>query len=62
MTGNKRISNGSSETAAIEILNGRPIIALDDKAYDSFIASLDAPMEANARLKELIARRPSWER
>ena len=33
----------SSEAAAIEVLNERPVIALDDEAWDDFVAALDAP-------------------
>ena len=35
--------------AAIETLNERPVIALDVKAYDAFVAVLDAPVESNDR-------------
>ena len=52
----------SSEAAAIETLNERPVIALDDEAYDAFVAALDAPIQPNDRLKERFARRPLWER
>lgn len=52
----------SSEAAAIETLNERPVIALDDKAYDAFVAVLDAPVESNVRLKEQFTRQPLWER
>ena len=52
----------SSEAAAIETLSERPIIALDDEAYDAFVAALDAPVAPNARLKRQLARRPQWER
>ncbi len=52
----------SSEAAAIETLNERPVIALDDEAYDAFVAALDAPVQPNNRLKERFARRPLWER
>ena len=52
----------SSEAAAIETLNERPVIALDDAAYDAFVAALDAPVEPNQRLKERFARKPLWER
>lgn len=51
----------SSETAAIEVLSERPIIALADEAYDAFIAALDAPVETNDRLRKLLARTPLWE-
>ena len=52
----------SSEAAAIETLVERPIIALDDEAYDAFVAALDAPVASNDRLKRQLARRPQWER
>ena len=52
----------SSEAAAIETLNERPVIALDDEAYDAFVAALDAPIQPNDRLKERFGRQPLWER
>ena len=51
----------SSEVAALITLSKSSVIALEDEAYDAFIAALDAPVEANARLKELFARPPLWE-
>ena len=52
----------SSEAAAIETLNERPVIALDDEAWDDFIAALDAPVELDPAVKERYARRPRWDR
>ncbi len=52
----------SSETAAIEILNERPVICLDDKAWDDFIAALDAPVEIDPAVKARYARAPQWDR
>ena len=52
----------SSEAAAIETLNERPIIALDDEAWDAFVAALDAPVAPDPALKERYARRPQWDR
>ena len=52
----------SSEAAAIETLNERPVITLDDEAYDAFVAALDAPVQPNDRLKKRFARQPLWER
>ena len=52
----------SSEAAAIEILNERPVIALDDKAWDDFVAALDAPVEIDPDVKARYARRPPWDR
>ena len=52
----------SSEAAAMETLNERPIIALDDESYDAFVAVLDAPVQPNDRLKERFAQPPLWER
>lgn len=51
----------SSEAAAIETLNERPIIALDEKAWDAFAAALDAPVEPDATVRKRFARRPAWE-
>ena len=52
----------SSEAAAIETLNERPIIALDDEAWDAFVAALDAPVMPHDRLKRQLTRRPLWQR
>ena len=52
----------ASEAAAIDALSERPVIALDDEAYDAFLAALDAPAEPNVRLRERLERRPHWER
>ena len=52
----------SSEAAAIEILNERPVIALDDEAWDDFVAALDAPVELDPAVKARYARRPQWNR
>ncbi len=48
----------SSEAAAIDVLNERPIIALDDQAWDDFVAVLDAPVEIDPAVKACYARRP----
>ena len=50
----------ASEEAAIEVLNERPIIALDDDAWDAFAAALDAPAEPDPALKARFARQPQW--
>ena len=52
----------ASEAAALEALNERPVIVLDDEAYDAFVAALDAPDEPSAHLREVAARRPLLER
>ena len=52
----------SSEAAAIEVLNERPVIVLDDEAWDDFIAALDAPVEIDPAVKERYARKPQWDR
>ena len=52
----------SSEAAAIETLNERPIIALDDEAWNAFVAALDAPVESDPAVKERYTRRPQWDR
>ncbi len=52
----------SSEAAAIEILNERPVIALDDEAWDDFVAALDAPVKPDPAVKARYARTPQWNR
>ena len=52
----------SSEAAAIEVLNELPVIALDDGAWDDFVAVLDAPVELDPAVKARYARRPHWDR
>lgn len=52
----------SSEAAAIKILNERPVITLDNEAWDDFVAALDAPVELDPSIKERFARRPQWDR
>ena len=52
----------SSEAAAIEILNERPVIALGDEAWDDFLAALDASVELDPAVKARYARPPQWDR
>lgn len=52
----------SSEAAAVEVLNERPVIALDDEAWEGFVAALDAPVEPDPAVRERYARRPQWDR
>ena len=52
----------ASEDAALEALIERPVIVLDDEAYDDFLAALDAPERPSDRLREQAARQPPWER
>ena len=52
----------SSEAAAVEILNERPVIALDDAAWDDFVAALDSPLELDPAVKARYARGTQWDR
>ncbi len=52
----------ASELAAVEILNQRPVIILDDKAWDDFAATLDAPVDIDPSVKARYARAPQWTR
>ena len=38
-----------------ETLNERPVIALDDEAWDDFVAALDAPVELDLAVKARVA-------
>lgn len=46
---------------SIETVNERPVIALDDEAWEAFVAALDAPVEPDAAVRARYARRPSWD-
>ena len=52
----------SSEAAAIEILNEHPVIALDEEAWEAFVAALDAPVALDPAVKARYARTPQWAR
>lgn len=52
----------SSEAAAVEMLNERHVITLDDEAWDDFVATLDAPVKIDPAVKAGYARRPQWDR
>ena len=52
----------SSEAAAIEILNERPVIVLEDENWDDFVTALDAPVELNFDVKSRYAHLPRWTR
>ena len=51
----------SSEAAAIEVLNEHPVIALDDEAWEDFVAALAAPVKIDPAVKARYARQPQWE-
>ena len=53
---------GASEAAAIETLNERPAIVLDEEAWDAFTAALDAPVEPDPAVKARFGQRPQWDR
>ena len=52
----------SSEAAAIETLNERPIIALEEEAWNAFAAALDAPVETDPAVRARFSRAPQWKR
>ena len=38
------------------------VIALDDEAWDDFVAALDAPVAIDPAVKARYARKPLWDR
>ena len=38
------------------------MITVSPEAYDEFVKLLDAPPQPNERLRELMKRKPSWEK
>lgn len=50
----------AARRAAEEVLLDRLIIHVDQKAYDEFLARLDAPPNPNERLKKMLRTPPVW--
>jgi uncharacterized protein (DUF1778 family) len=48
--------------AAFDALADRRTFELDEKRWKEFMAALGAPPKDNPRLRELLARKPAWER
>ncbi len=60
----KTVSDFVREAALREAQNAlldRTAIELDAAGWERFVAALDAPPAPNARLRELLARKPAWE-
>ena len=52
----------ASEAAAIETLNERPVITLDDEAYGAFLRSPRYARRTRRSLKRTLRAQPLWER
>ena len=52
----------TSGAASVETLDERSALALDDEAWDAFVAALDAPVAPDPAVKKRFARRPQWDR
>ena len=46
---------------AEEVILDQQLIAVDEKAYDKFVALLDAPPAKNPRLQALMEKKAPWE-
>jgi uncharacterized protein (DUF1778 family) len=51
----------SARRQAEDALLDQRVFALDAKAYDAFLALLNAPTKPNGRLVELMSRKAPWE-
>ena len=51
----------SREAAAVEILTERPVIALDDEAWDNFVSALDSPVELDPAVKARYMGPSQWD-
>jgi uncharacterized protein (DUF1778 family) len=51
----------SARRQAEDALLDQRVFALDARAYDAFLALLNAPTKPNARLVELMSRKAPWE-
>ena len=47
---------------AEDVLLDRRLFSLNERAYQAFVTALDAPTQGNPKLKELLRRKPIWER
>jgi uncharacterized protein (DUF1778 family) len=52
----------SSLHAAVDTLADRRVFVLDEARWKAFLAELDRPPADNPRLRELLARKPAWQR
>jgi uncharacterized protein (DUF1778 family) len=52
----------SARARAEETILDQRLFALDDKAYNEFLAMLDAPAKPNEALRARMKRKPAWER
>jgi len=51
----------SARRQAEDVLLDQRVFALNAKAYDAFLAQLNAPTKPNAGLVELMSRKAPWE-
>lgn len=49
-------------TEATNVLLGQRLFFADEKEYNSFLALLDAPMNDNSGLKDLLQSKSPWEK
>ena len=47
---------------AQEDLYDQPVLPVDEKTYQAFLAALDAPVAENPRLRELLATPAPWQK
>jgi uncharacterized protein (DUF1778 family) len=52
----------TARSKATEILLGQRLFALNGAEWSDFTSALDASTPANAKLKELLGRKPAWDR
>ncbi len=50
----------ASEQRAVDVLLDRSVITVDPETYAAFVERLDAPPEANERLRRTITTVPPW--
>ena len=52
----------SARARAEETILDQRLFALDDNAYNEFLAMLDAPAKPDKALRARMKRKPAWER
>jgi uncharacterized protein (DUF1778 family) len=46
---------------AVASMSERPLVQLDDEAYDAFMSALEAPANPSDRLRDLLSRSAPWD-
>jgi uncharacterized protein (DUF1778 family) len=52
----------SARKHAVDVLLDQQLFSLETSQYEEFLRALDAPVQSNARLKQLLASKSPWQK